>query len=144
MKQHQLEHKLPHTIVFYDHSCGFCRIEMAKLKKRDHLARLHLVDISAAEFDPLLWGIELSAANEQLHVRSPTGNWLTGIAAIRHVYDEVGLGWVWWSTKLPMVSYISQHAYRWFARNRMDISKTLGLNSQSEPVCESCRNKVAK
>jgi len=141
MKQHQLEHKLPHSIVFYDHRCGVCCIEMAKLKKHDHLEHLLLIDISTPEFNPLLWGIELSSANEQLHVRSPAGNWLTGITAIRHIYGEIGLGWVWWFTKLPVISYVSQHAYRWFARNRMDISKTLGLNSQSKPMCKSCVSK---
>ncbi len=141
MKQHKLDRTLPHSIVFYDHSCGLCRNEMIKLKKRDYLERLYLVDVSSPQFDAKLWGVTRSAALEQLHVRTPAGVWLTGIPGVRHVYNEVGLGWLWWSTKLPMVGYVSQRLYNWFARNRMAISKGMGMYA-GDSGCETCPSKT--
>ncbi|VAW98501.1 hypothetical protein MNBD_GAMMA21-2198 [hydrothermal vent metagenome] len=141
MKQHKLDYRLPHSIVLYDHACGICRTEMSKLKKRDHLDRLYLVDISSPHFNPKLWGVTHSAVSEQMHVRTPAGIWLIGMPAIRHIYREVGLGWIWWSTKLPIISYASQRAYNWFARNRMDISKSLGMYEKTNSPCESCKTR---
>ena len=138
MKQHKLDQTLPHSIVFYDHACGICRIEMSKLKKYDPLQRLLLVDISSPHFKPRLWGINYHDAIEQLHVRTPAGDWLVGIPAIRHIYAEVGLGWIWWPTKLPIIGYVSQHFYRWFARHRIGISKNLGIYSHLASTCKSC------
>jgi len=140
MKQHRLNHALPYSIVFYDHDCGFCRNEMIKLKKHDHLQRLLLVDISSPHFKPRLWGVRYHEAMKQLHVRTPSGDWLVGIPAVRHIYNETGLGWVWWSTKLPVINYVSQRFYNWFARHRMSISKNLGMYSQAASTCESCHS----
>lgn len=141
MKQHKLNRDLPHSIVFYDHACVFCHNEMRQLKKRDHLQRLHLVDISSPGFEAKLWGINRDDAMQQLHVLSSTGEWLVGMAAIRHVYNEVGLGWLWYSTKLPLINYASEKFYSWFARHRLSISRRLGFYSASGSDCENgtCR-----
>ena len=112
----------PYSIVLYDHSCNLCRREMANLKKRDHLQRLLMIDISHPDFDAQIWGFEMSELNAALHVKTTAGEWIKGMAAIRYVYQQVGLGWVWWPSKLPLLSGLSNYTYAWFARNRHRLS----------------------
>ena len=119
------DRNVSHSVVFYDHSCPLCRLEMARLKQRDHLDRLRMIDISSAIFNPKIWGIELDVLNEKMHVRLPTGEWLIAMPAIRHVYQQVGLGWLWWPSRLPMMSSATNHFYNWFARNRHSVTSRL-------------------
>jgi len=122
MKQKSTNRNLPYSIVLYDHSCALCRREMANLKKRDHLQRLLMIDISHPDFDHAIWGFEMEALNAALHVKTTAGEWLTGLPAIHYIYQQVGLGWLWWPSRLPVLSGLSKYAYAWFARNRHRLS----------------------
>ncbi len=108
----------PYSIVLYDHSCNLCRREMANLKKRDHLQRLLMIDISHPDFDAEIWGFEMSELNAALHVKTTESEWLKGLPAIHYIYKQVGLGWIWWPSQVPLLSGLSNYAYAWFARNR--------------------------
>ena len=130
-RQTAQDRSVSHSVVFYDHSCPLCRLEMARLKQRDHLDRLRMIDISSATFDPKIWGIELEALNQKLHVRLPAGDWLIAMPAVRHVYQQVGLGWLWWPSRLPMMSSMTNHFYNWFARNRHFVTSRLFNNTSS-------------
>ena len=122
MRMYNYEYELDFTVVLYDHSCNLCRHEMSQIKRRDHLQRLLMVDISHPDFDQAIWGFELDALNRALHVRTPQGRWLVGMPAVRHVYQQVGLGWIWWGTTLPGISSLSNYVYKWFANNRYSLS----------------------
>jgi predicted DCC family thiol-disulfide oxidoreductase YuxK len=116
------EFEFDFSVVLYDHSCNLCRREMSGLKRRDHLQRLLMVDISHPDFDQDVWGFDLETLNRALHVRTPEGEWLVGLPAVRHVYQQVGLGWIWWGTRLPVLSNLSDYVYKWFARNRYTLT----------------------
>lgn len=137
MKHNQYEYEFDFSVVLYDHSCNLCRREMSGLKRRDHLQRLLMVDISHPDFDQEIWGFDLEALNQELHVRTPEGEWLVGIPAVRHVYQQVGLGWIWWGTRLPVLSTLSDYGYKWFARHRYALaggtcsSKTCPIENQA-------------
>lgn len=122
MANHKQHQNFSYSIVLYDHSCSLCRREMSELKRRDHLQRLLMIDISHPEFDPKIWGFDLETLNQALHVRTPEGNWLVAMSAVRYIYQQVGLGWLLWPTRLPILSTVSNRCYAWFARNRSYFS----------------------
>jgi predicted DCC family thiol-disulfide oxidoreductase YuxK len=113
------------TIVLYDGACPLCRTEMLRLKRRDPGNRLRLVNIAAPDFNAPAWGFSQAALGMALHVRSPDGRWLIGMAAIRHVYARVGLGWLlaptgWWPLRR-----VFDAMYAWVARHRLPVSGRL-------------------
>lgn len=125
------------SIVLYDHSCLLCRTEMQRLKQRDSCDRLRLVDASAADFDAAAWGFERRALMQALHVRTADGQWLQAMAAIRHVYRQVGLGWLLAPTGWPLLRGLFDRLYRLLVRHRYRI--TLGLTLTSRGDCdETC------
>lgn len=113
------------TIVLFDGACPLCRAEMQRLKLRDPDHRLRLVDIAAPEFNAPAWGFELAALGDALHARAPDGRWLIGMAAIRHVYARVGLGWLLAPTGWPVLRPAFDRFYAWLARNRVPVSGRL-------------------
>ena len=133
------------SIVLYDHACPLCRAEMQRLKALDRNAKLVLLDINSSEFNEDTWGVSRSAASAALHVFTPRDNWLIGMPAIRHVYAQVGLGWLMAPTGWPLVSPLADLAYRYFAPNRFVISRWLGMGQASEScsdnVCTNAHNQ---
>jgi predicted DCC family thiol-disulfide oxidoreductase YuxK len=117
----------PFATVLYDEACPFCAAEMRMLRRWDHTGILRTVDISAPEFRAEDWGLSMSALSAELHVRSPGGDWLKGMAAIRHLYQILGRGRFLEFTGWPVLSPVFDALYRRFARNRMQISRRLGL-----------------
>jgi predicted DCC family thiol-disulfide oxidoreductase YuxK len=118
------------TIVLYDHSCPMCRTEMQRLKQRDSRDRLRLVDASAADFDAAAWGFDRRALMQALHVRTADGRWLKAMDAIRHVYRQVGLGWLLAPTGWPLLRGLADRLYRLLARHRYRITRGLALTSR--------------
>jgi len=108
---------------------------MQRLKRLDRRQRLKLVDIAAPEFDEAVWGISKREANDALHVLTSDRIWLVGMPAIRHVYGEVGLGWLMAPSGWPLVDAAADRAYRWLAPNRMAFSRWLGWGAT-----EACTN----
>jgi predicted DCC family thiol-disulfide oxidoreductase YuxK len=113
------------TIVLYDGACPLCRTEMLRLKRRDPGNRLRLVNIAASDFNAPAWGFSQAALGMALHVRSPEGRWLIGMAAIRHVYARVGLGWLLAPTGWRPLRRVFDAMYAWVARHRLPVSSRL-------------------
>jgi predicted DCC family thiol-disulfide oxidoreductase YuxK len=113
------------TIVLFDGACPLCRTEMQRLKLRDPDHRLRLVDIAAPDFNAPAWGFELAALRDALHARAPDGRWMIGMAAIRHVYARVGLGWLLAPTGWPVLRPAFDRFYAWLARHRVSVSGRL-------------------
>ena len=132
------------SVVLYDHACPLCRTEMQRLKRQDKYARLVLIDINSAAFSEQTWGVSRAEAARALHVLTPANDWLVGMPAIRHVYEQVGLGWLLAITRWPVISSVADLAYRTIAPNRQLISRWLGLQSSSatcaDAVCTDVNN----
>lgn len=119
------------TIVLYDHECPLCRQEMERLKSLDHENRLTLLSIHSGNFDEKHWGVTKADASRALYVLTAEKIWLVGMPAIRHVYSQVDLGWLMSISGWPIISGISDLAYRYIAPNRYAISRWLGLGKSS-------------
>ena len=117
----------PSATVLYDEACPFCAGEMRMLRRWDGAGILRTVDISAPNFRAEDWGVPMSALAAELHVRSAGGDWLKGMAAIRHLYRILGRGRLLEFTGWPVLSPVFDALYRRFARNRLLISRRLGL-----------------
>jgi len=117
---------------------------MQRLKRQDRYARLVLIDINSAAFSEQTWGVSRAQAARALHVLTPDNNWLVGMPAIRHIYEQVGLGWLLAITRWPVISSVADLAYRTIAPNRQLISRWLGLQSSSttcaDAVCTHANN----
>jgi len=133
------------SIVLYDHACPMCRAEMLCLKQRDRYGRLILIDINSQDFEKHARGVSRNDAAAALHVLASNHEWLIGMSAIRHVYAQVGLGWLMAPTGWPLIAPISDLAYQYIAPNRFLISRWLGGRRDavtcSEEVCTKTQYK---
>lgn len=126
------------SIVFYDHECPFCRQEMQRLKSLDDDDRLIMLNMNGALFNEKYWGVSHADASRTLHVLTAEKVWLVGMPAIRHVYDQVGLGWLMAPSGWPLISNLADIFYHQFASNRYAISRWMGLGKKDE----QCTDRV--
>lgn len=123
------------TLVFYDGACPLCTQEMHLLRRHDRAARLHMIDIAAADFNEHAWPISRAQMSASLHMRLPDGTWRNGMAAIRHIYTAIGKGWLLAPTGWPPLSRVFDRAYAWLARHRIPLSARLGLRRCTGTTC---------
>lgn len=62
-----------------------------------------------------------------------------GIHAFKPMYEQVGLGWIWSFTKIPIISSISDKAYNLWARQRMRVTGRPSI----EIVCKQREERLA-
>ena len=84
--------------------------------------RLVTEDITADGFDPDQFGVTMEELMGQIHGVQPDGSLVKGMEVIRRAYDAVGLGWLLAPTKWPVLRFISDACYAWFARNRLRLT----------------------
>lgn len=119
------------TLILFDRACPLCNAEMHKLKRRDRHNRLRLVDVSESTYDAARYGFDRRALLTALHVRTPTGQWLIGMPAIRHVYRQVGLRWLIGPTEWPLLNRLFDSLYPKVASNRFVLSRWLRITNHS-------------
>ena len=94
------------------------------------------VDIMAADFDAAAYGLSAQQVRAALYGIKPDGTVTVGMASLREAYRLAGLGWLmawtgWWPARPACDAF-----YRWFARNRMSISRALGRREECDESCE--------
>ena len=117
----------PRLTVFYDGACGVCAREINHYRGIDTEGRLALVDISAADFDPAAHGRTLDQFMAELHVLTPEGEFLTGVAAFAAIWDRLpGAGFPFLASlvRFPLVSPLADLGYALFARFRRYLPST--------------------
>lgn len=128
--------------LYIDGKCPLCVAEMTRLRAWDRHARLAFIDIAQPGFDPAPLGVDLAALNRQLHGWTADGRFVVGIDSIIAAYTLAGKGWVVAPLRVPFMRPAFRALYRTFARNRMRISRWLGV--KNGPVCtdETCTLKM--
>jgi len=109
--------------LYFDGDCPLCAREIRLLSRHASPQRLLLVDISAADFDPLLLGLSLTAMQNRLHARWADGTWLLGLDASLWSWEAAGLG-IWvaplhWRPLRPLLEW----GYRLFCRLRPHLAR---------------------
>ena len=116
--------------------------EIDFLKKRDVNHHIEWVDISKDDYDETKHeNINYRTGMESMHVIDNKGNIQKGIHAFKPMYDQVGLGFVWSFTKIPIISNISSAAYDYWAKYRMKITGRPPLEQVIKEREERLRNK---
>ncbi|WFS17414.1 DUF393 domain-containing protein [Pseudomonas sp. 905_Psudmo1] len=109
--------------LYFDGDCPLCAREIRLLSRHASPQRLLLVDISAADFDPLPLGLSLTAMQNRLHARWADGTWLLGLDASLWSWEAAGLGaWVAplrWRLLRPLLEW----GYRLFCRLRPHLAR---------------------
>lgn len=120
--------------LLYDGDCPLCSREVLMLHRRNPDA-IEAVDIMAEDFDSAAYGLTAEQVRAALYGIKPDGTMTVGMASLREAYRLAGRGWLmgwtgWWPAR-PL----SDGFYRWFARNRMGISRALGRAEDCDEHC---------
>lgn len=124
--------------IFYDAQCPLCQREMDKLARYDQARQLYLEDINAEGFTARYPQIDPKEANRILHAQTETGELLLGLDATWAAWKTVGHHrWIR-LLRWPVIRWFADHAYLWFARNRMQVSRWI-LGPQA---CDTARCSI--
>ncbi len=121
----------------YDGQCRICLFDVANLRRLDRHGRLKFVDITAPGFDARCYGRDAQDLMARIHGRRADGVMVEGPEVFRLALAAVGLGWLVAPTRWPGLRQATDAAYRWFARNRVDLSRRYGgVFARLTPTCD--------
>jgi predicted DCC family thiol-disulfide oxidoreductase YuxK len=113
--------------VFYDGSCSVCNAEMEHYRRKDHAGRLVLIDISAPDFKPEPFNIDLQAFRYELHVIDRKGRVFKGIEGFWAIWQAFPASTLYGVlgnlVTLPLINPLARLCYKAFARIRRYLPK---------------------
>ena len=110
--------------LLYDGECPLCMREVKFLQKKDAGRGLvAFVDIAEDNYNPQENGnIDFETAMGRIHALLPDGTIVKNVEVFRRVYEELGLGWVYAITKLPLLGAIADGLYNIWANWRLALT----------------------
>ena len=129
--------------LLYDGECPLCVREVKFLQKRDGgRGIVNFVDIADPNYNPTDHaGVDFATAMGRIHGILPDGTVIKNVAVFRRVYEELGLGWVYALTKLPVIGKIADLLYGFWADWRLQLT---GRPSLSEIIAARSLEGSAK
>ncbi|MFW6286587.1 MAG: thiol-disulfide oxidoreductase DCC family protein [Candidatus Sumerlaeota bacterium] len=112
----QENHK--HLRVYYDGSCSVCNRFCKMVGRSEHSDRIEMVDFTADGFVPAEEGLGARALEEGLHAKKPDGEIVRDFDAILAVWEALDRKLLSFLGHLPVVHFLMQWGYRFFARHR--------------------------
>ncbi|KAG0446904.1 hypothetical protein HPP92_028577 [Vanilla planifolia] len=124
--------------MLYDGECPLCMREVNMLRERNQAyGTINFVDISSNSYLPdENQGLDYKTVMGRIHAIQSDGIIYTDVEAFRRLYEEVGLGWVYYITKYEPISTIANAVYRIWAKYRLKITGRPSL----ERILESKKN----
>ena len=120
----------------YDGACPLCLRETNFLKVKDTKSFINFVDISENYNPANFKNISYKQAMANLHGILDGGEIIFGVDVLAYSYELVGLGWIYFPTKLPILSKFIKLLYKYWAKYRLKLTGRDNL----EKICESkCR-----
>ena len=120
----------------YDGACPLCLRETNFLKVKDTNNFINFVDISEDYNPENFKNISYKQAMANLHGILEGGDIIFGVDVLVYSYELVGLGWIYFPTKLPILSKVIKLLYKYWAKYRLRLTGRDNL----EKICESkCR-----
>lgn len=120
--------------IFYDGGCPLCVREMRHLKRLDKHQNMAFEDINAGDFNQRYPQVSFTRANQILHGMNADGEMLYGLDVTHAAWSLVGRGWLTAPLRWPLIRWLADKGYLFFARNRNSISKMLTGKSR----CDVC------
>ena len=131
--------------LLYDGECPLCLREVNFLLKRDAgRGIVKFVDIADPNYQPEAnGGVDFATAMGRIHAVLPDGSVIKNVEVFRRVYEELGMGWIYAITKLPILGAIADWLYGIWAdwrlklTGRPDLSVIIAEKQQQErsPRC---------
>jgi len=117
--------------LLYDGECPLCLKEVGFLSKKDGgRGIVNLVDIADQDYDPQdNAGIDFATAMGRIHAILPDGTVIKNVEVFRRVYEELGIGWMYAITKLPIVGAIADWVYGIWADWRLKLTRRPDLTT---------------
>jgi predicted DCC family thiol-disulfide oxidoreductase YuxK len=127
--------------LLYDGECPLCLREVNFLLKRDAgRGIVKFVDIADPDYRPQEHGgVDFATAMGRIHGVLPDGRVIKNVEVFRRVYEELGMGWVYAITKLPIIGAIADWAYGIWAdwrlklTGRPELSVIIAAKQQANP-----------
>ena len=110
--------------LLYDGECPLCVREVNFLTKKDAgRGIVKFVDIADLDYDPQDHaGIDFATAMGRIHAVLPDNTVIKDIEVFRRVYEELGMGWIYAVTKLPILGAIADWLYGIWADWRLKLT----------------------
>ena len=110
--------------LLYDGECPLCVREVNFLLKRDAgRGIVKFVDIADLNYQPEEnGGVDFETAMGRIHAVLPDGTVIKNVEVFRRVYEELGMGWVYAITKLPVLGAIADWLYNIWADWRLALT----------------------
>jgi len=120
-------------IFLFDGGCPLCLRETNFLKSKDKKNFINFIDISINYIPENFKNISFKQAMENLHGIRGSGEIIYGVDVLAYSYELVGLGWIYYPTKLPILSDFIRFLYKYWAKNRLKLTGRDNL----EKICNS-------
>ena len=121
----------------FDGGCPLCLRETNFLKKRNFSNQILFIDINSKDYDQSLFSnISYSKAMSNLHGIMENGQIIKGLDVLAYSYELVGLGWVYYPLKIKFLSPILRLVYRYWAKNRLQITGRSDIEKLCTSQCE--------
>ena len=110
--------------LLYDGECPLCVREVNFLTKKDAgRGIVKFVDIASLDYDPQAnAGIDFATAMGVIHAVLPDGTVIKNVEVFRQVYEQLGMGWVYAITKVPVIGALANWVYGIWANWRLKIT----------------------
>lgn len=115
--------------LLYDGECPLCVKEVNFLLKKDaNRGIIKFVDIAKSDYSPEEnAGIDFATAMGRIHAITRDGQIIRNVEAFRRVYEELGMGYIYAITKLPVVGAIANFVYCLWADWRLPLTRRPSL-----------------
>tara|TARA_Y100001978_G_scaffold165010_1_gene152245 strand:+ start:257 stop:649 length:393 start_codon:yes stop_codon:yes gene_type:complete len=120
----------------YDGACPLCLRETNFLKTKDSKKVINFVDISVDYIPQNYKGISYKEAMANLHGILGNGEIIFGVDVLAYSYELVGLGWIYFPTKIPIISNFIRYLYKYWAKYRLQITGRDNLEKLCESKCK--------
>ena len=120
----------------YDGACPLCLRETKFLKKKDSFKFIKFVDISNNYIPENFKNISYREAMLNLHGILSSGEIIYGVDVLAYSYELVGLGWIYYPTKLPILSNFIRFLYKYWAKYRLNLTGRGNLEKLCESKCK--------
>ena len=110
--------------LLYDGECPLCVREVNFLTKKDAgRGIVKFVDIADSTYDPQMnGGVDFVTAMGTIHAVLRDGTIVKNVEVFRQVYEQLGMGWVYAITKVPVIGEIADWLYGIWASWRLAIT----------------------
>ena len=127
--------------LLYDGECPLCVREVNFLTKKDRdRGIIKFVDIASENYDPRdNADIDFATAMGRIHAILPDGSVIRNVEVFRRVYEELGMGWIYAVTKIPVIGLLADWIYEIWADWRLKLTGRPNLKTliaQKEELCK--------